>query len=76
MYLVGMHQSESSFMEALTMIPPVTKYLILESVHCRIDWELDIIVTPSESPSEINEDRYTEVRLELLTVIRIVEWYW
>ncbi len=32
-YLIGMHQPESSFVEALKMIPPVTKYLILESEY-------------------------------------------
>ena len=32
-YLIGMHQPESSFVEALKMIPPVTKYLLLESEY-------------------------------------------
>ena len=32
-YPIGMHQPESSFVEALKMIPPVTKYLILESEY-------------------------------------------
>ena len=32
-YLIGMHQPESSFVEALKMIPPVNKYLILESEY-------------------------------------------
>ena len=32
-YLVGMNQPESSFVDALKMIPPVTRYLILESKY-------------------------------------------
>ena len=58
-YLIGMHQPESSFVEALKMIPPVTKYLILENIN----------VTPSESPCDMNEDALTGIKLEYLTVI-------
>lgn len=59
LYVVGMQQSESSFIEALKLIPPITKYLILENIS----------LTPSESPYEIDEETFSRIQLEFLTIL-------
>lgn len=69
LYVVGMQQSESSFIEALKLIPPITKYLILESSNINRGLLIDISLTPSESPYEIDEETFSRIQLEFLTIL-------